>query len=325
MGIASFAQNRRALLCALAVSASLAGCASLPPPTSQVAAAQQAISRASNADADQYAAADLARASDELEQAQAALAAGRNEDALALANSAGADADLAYAASRSQTTLQDYQQRLREVRTLRKQLNVSDGENPAKWAVPMPGSTVGDPAQRLQALDADPQLGSLAAYERLRAHQAVDALATAKKKQLPDALALADKRVTIAQLAAATEATRQLVRQLDQTRSDLLVEASRQDAERARAEAERIRVQSQIQAEEMQRLQDQAAQDAQAREDAETTIQDVSATEAAKLKAAQARQAELARQEAALMAGQDPSAAPAGNTTAPKPKPKPKK
>ena len=324
MSIASFAQNRRALLGALSVLAALAGCASMPPPTSQVSAARQSVTRAGTADADQYAPADIARARDELQQAQAALGTGRNEDALALANSAAADADLAYATSRSQTTQQDFQQRVQEIAALRQKLKVDDGENPADQAVPVPGSTVGDPAQRLQALEADPQLGNLAAYERLRARQAVDALATAKKKQLPQAQALADKRVTIAQLAAATEATQQLLGRLDQQRSDLLVEASRQDAERARQEAERIRVQAQIQAEEMQRLQDQASEDAMARQEAETTIQNVSASEAAKLKAARARQAELARQEAALMAGQDSGQSADAAKDKPK-KPKPKK
>ena len=60
------------IACALA----LAACATLPPPTSELAAAQQAVSRANDADADQYAAAAIALARSELAQAQAAMASG---------------------------------------------------------------------------------------------------------------------------------------------------------------------------------------------------------------------------------------------------------
>ncbi|HEY4559183.1 MAG TPA: DUF4398 domain-containing protein, partial [Lysobacter sp.] len=63
----------------------LAGCASLPPPTGELAAAQQAVARASQGDAEQYAGAELARARAQLSQAQAAMSSGHEDDARNLA------------------------------------------------------------------------------------------------------------------------------------------------------------------------------------------------------------------------------------------------
>ncbi|TCZ83971.1 DUF4398 domain-containing protein, partial [Lysobacter sp. N42] len=57
----SFAYLRNALA-ALVLASALAGCASLPPPTGELAAAGQAVARADSADADQYAAAEIAAA-----------------------------------------------------------------------------------------------------------------------------------------------------------------------------------------------------------------------------------------------------------------------
>lgn len=178
----------------------------------------------------------------------------------------------------------------------------------------------GDPqvdrlAQRLQAIEADPATATLAAYERLQARQALDALAASGSRQRDAARALADRRVSIAEIAARTELTRREIDRLDRERSDLLVEASRQDAERARRETEQLRVQAQIQAEEAARLRLAAEEQALARQDAELVLDDVAGSEADKLRAARQRQAELARQEAALMAddtaGEGPSKAPA--------------
>jgi class 3 adenylate cyclase len=92
----SFAHPRSALLVAV-LTVTLAGCASLPPPTGELAAAQQAVARAAQADAEQYAAAEFAAAQNELSQAQAAMSAGRDDDARRLALLADADAALAAA------------------------------------------------------------------------------------------------------------------------------------------------------------------------------------------------------------------------------------
>ncbi|MGN6513871.1 MAG: OmpA family protein, partial [Lysobacteraceae bacterium] len=156
---------------------------------------------------------------------------------------------------------------------------------------------------RLRALDADARFTGLAAYERLRAQQAVDALATARGKAREAAAPVAARRVAAAELATRTDALSRQLDALEHTRSDLLVEASRQEAERARQEAERLRLQAQVQAEEAQRLQAAAEAEAAARQQAEAVISDVAGAQQARLEAARDREAALARQEAELTAG----------------------
>lgn len=155
--------------------------------------------------------------------------------------------------------------------------------------------------QRLITIEADPARNTLAAFERLQARQALDALAAARSSQRPDALQVAQWRVETAELAASTEAARREIDRLERERSELLVEASRQDAARARQEAERLRIQAQIQAEETARLRLAAEQEAMARQEAEIVLDDVAGAQAAKLRAARQREAELARREAELM------------------------
>lgn len=174
-------------------------------------------------------------------------------------------------------------------------------------------------SQRLQALESDARLAGLAAYERLQARQAVQGLATARGSARPAARQIAERRVEIAETMVRAEATRREIDRLDRERSDLLIEASRQDAARARAEAERLRVEAQIQLEEAQRLRAAAEAEALARQEAEDLIVDVGSAETAKLKAAREREAELARREAELMAGEKPAApAPRKRPTKPK-------
>jgi outer membrane protein OmpA-like peptidoglycan-associated protein len=308
----SFAHFRSTLLTAGLASA-LAACASLPPPTSELAAAEQAVSRAGQADADQYAGAAIGRARDELSQAQAAMARGRDDDARALANAAAADADFAYAGSRAAATVTQYRQRAGEVADLQQRLE-AQGEAPddrlaaaLDAAVSAGDANAGtDPvllAGRLRALDADANLTGLAPYERLRAQQAVDALAAARGKARDAAAPLAAHRVATAELAARTEALGRQLDALEHTRSDLLVEASRQDAERARQEAEQLRLQAQVQAEEAERLRAAADAEAAARQQAEDVLGTVASDQQAKLAAARQRDAALARQEAELTAG----------------------
>lgn len=155
---------------------------------------------------------------------------------------------------------------------------------------------------RLRAIDADPERASLAAYERLRARQAIDALLAARGAQAKaDARTVAEWRVDIVETVAATELARREIDRLDRERSELLVEASRQDAARARAEAERLRIQARIQAEEAERLRLEAELETGARQRAEGVLDDVASTQAARLRAAREREAELKRQEAELL------------------------
>lgn len=293
----------------------IGGCASLPPPTAELAEAQQSVSRANDADADQYAPDAIAQARSELAQAQAALSGGHDSDARAAATATTTDAQYAYAVSDAAKARADYTQQRTELLGLGQRLNLqadAPAQSPldeipaaAPAVVPEKGRTI-DPAAaptaRLQALDADPQLNGFAAYERLRAHQALDALVAAHGRDREGLLRTAERRVDIAELAARTGSTRQATDRMQRQHSQWLVEASRQEAERARQEAERLRVQAQVQAEEAQRLQAQADADAAARQQAEDVIDTVGADEAAKLKAARDKQAALARQEAELLA-----------------------
>src|SRR5690606_27199858 len=160
-------------------------------------------------------------------------------------------------------------------------------------------------SQRLQALDSDPATAGVAAYERLQARQAVQALEQARSAARATALKVAQARVETAEIAAQTAVTRAEIDRLDRERGELLVEASRREAARARQEAERLRIQAQIQAEEAARLRMQADEEAAARAEVEGALDNVASAQAAKLRAARQRAAELARQEAELMQQSD--------------------
>ena len=79
----------------------LAGCASAPPPTAEIGAADSAITIAATPASRQYAAAELATAHDELVAAQAAMAKQDYARARQFADAAHADADLANAKGRA--------------------------------------------------------------------------------------------------------------------------------------------------------------------------------------------------------------------------------
>jgi len=158
--------------------------------------------------------------------------------------------------------------------------------------------------QRLIALQADMRTADLAALERLQAQQAIAVLAKAKRKELDQARYLAERRVTIAETSARAQAARREVDQLERTRGELLVEASRREAARARQEAERLRVQAQIQAEEAERLRQAAEAEILARQDAEAALTSVAGKQAARVSSAQQNAAKLAREEAELVSGQ---------------------
>ena len=158
-------------------------------------------------------------------------------------------------------------------------------------------------SQRLSALQSDPALGEFAAYEKLQAQHAVAALDKGRRSQRESLQFVAERRVEIAEIAARTQAARREADRLDRTRSELLVEASRREAERARREAERLRVQAQIQAEETERLRLAAEAEALARQEAETTLDTVAGQQANRLSAARQRELKLAREEAELVSG----------------------
>lgn len=178
----------------------------------------------------------------------------------------------------------------------------------ASLALPLLAHAAEDPAvaqlsQRLMAIQANPDASQLAAFERLQAQQAVAELAKAKRRDLDQARYLAERRVEIAETSVRAALAQREVDQLERTRSELLIEASRRDAQRARQETERLRVQAQIQAEETERLRQAAEQEALARQDAETALTSVAGKQTARLSAAQQSAAKLAREEAELVAG----------------------
>lgn len=291
---AHFRTTRHAALYGLAAAFALAGCASLPPPTAELDAARQAVARADAADADQYAAPQVAQARAALERAQAAMARGRDDEARAAAVAANADADLAQVLSRAAVTRAEYAQRQAEILELRGRLRM---EGATIEASPLDLAPAAAPAaQRLQSLDADPRLNPFAQYERLQARQALAAAQAAGKRERPAAEQLAERRVGIAEQAARIEAARRDIDRLERERGDLLVEASRRDAERARAEAERLRIEAQVQAEEAARLRAQAEQ-------AEAVLDSAQIDQGARVAAAREKEVALARQEAELVAG----------------------
>ena len=291
----SFAHFRISLHAPLAALALLvAGCATLPPPTAELDAAQRAVAAAESADADQHAPALLADARLALQQAQAAMARGRDAEAREAALAAGAAADLARVQSGTARVRAEYLQRQAELAELRARLQLQDEAGPPN-PLEIPVDTA-PAAQRLLVLESDTRLNPFAQYERLQARQALLALDTVSRRDLAAAMTRAERRVAVAEQAARIEASRREIDRLERVRAELLVEASRRDAERARAEAERLRLQAQVQAEEAARLRAQAEQ-------ATAVLDGARQEQDERVAAARRKEAELARQEAELVAG----------------------
>lgn len=154
----------------------------------------------------------------------------------------------------------------------------------------------------LNELAADPVLGSLAPAERALASQAVQALIgenSGGKEARAYRIYVAERRVDIAYAAAQAVDQERRLEGLDREHSRMLVEASQRNAEQARLEAEKQRIQSLAQAEEAERLRDEAdAARAQSEQDAEAAR--AQAAQTRRFADAQAKEAELARKEAQL-------------------------
>ncbi|MCX7562982.1 OmpA family protein [Xanthomonadaceae bacterium XH05] len=148
---------------------------------------------------------------------------------------------------------------------------------------------------QLRTLDQDTTLGVLAPTERLRAQQAVDALALAKRRDRVDLLLAAERRLDIARAAAEVESYQQQLQALEREKDRILLEASRRDAEAARLEAEKLRLQSLARLEEAERAQREAASAM-----ALSELSTAEAEQARRLAEAQSQEAALARREADL-------------------------
>jgi hypothetical protein len=124
---ASFAQMQRSLyVIACAFALSTPALAQVAPP--ELAAAEQAVQRATQADADQYAPDLVNQARQELMQAQqASLDRGQRKQAPQIALRAAADADLARARSEEAVVNAQVEQRQAEVARLQSSLANGEG------------------------------------------------------------------------------------------------------------------------------------------------------------------------------------------------------
>lgn len=157
-----------------------------------------------------------------------------------------------------------------------------------------------DPAvARLQAeltrLDRDAQFAGMGGVERLKAQQAVQALALAKSKAYASAQFVAERRVRAAVAAAQADALARQSVDLDRERDQILVDAARRDAEAARRDAERLRMQNLARQEEAE-----MERTARAETFALAEAAKADAEQARRLAASRAREAALAREEAEL-------------------------
>lgn len=148
---------------------------------------------------------------------------------------------------------------------------------------------------QLHTLEQDPQLGRLAPAERLRAQQAIEALASSGRRLREDALYAAERRLDIARTSAEVESLQEQLRELEREKDRILLTASQRDAEAARLEAEKLRLQSLARAEEAARAQEEAANAI-----ALSELSTAEAEQAKRLAEAQSQEAALARKEADL-------------------------
>ena len=149
-------------------------------------------------------------------------------------------------------------------------------------------------ASALRTLDGDPSLADAGALERLQARQAIAQAQVAKRRDRPHALGIARLRLEAARTAAEAELLDGQSRQLDSERDQILVEASQREAEQARREAERLRLRS--------LAREEAAERAEAAQVVALEAAGAETAQARKLAQARAHEADLALEEAELVA-----------------------
>ncbi|MHB1332009.1 MAG: DUF4398 domain-containing protein [Sulfuriferula sp.] len=101
----------------------MAGCASVPPPTAQMAVSKAAVAHASNADTNEFAPLELQSAKDKLARAERAMAQENYQLAKQLAEEAQVDAKLAEAKSESAKTQKAARDSQESIRVLREEIN----------------------------------------------------------------------------------------------------------------------------------------------------------------------------------------------------------
>jgi len=170
-------------------------------------------------------------------------------------------------------------------------------------------------ADSLDRLAADPKLGGLAPVQMDRARASLQALKDAGRRDRPHFVYITERRIDIARTTAQAELIENERTALQRENDQLQLAAARRDADQARRELEQQRLQSQIRAEEAERL----TRDAEAaRAEGEQASQAAEAARAESAQAkrmadAQAKAAALAKKEAELAGGGAP-AAPAAAT-----------
>ncbi|MCG6118632.1 MAG: OmpA family protein [Aquimonas sp.] len=147
----------------------------------------------------------------------------------------------------------------------------------------------------LAVLEADPSLEGRARLEIELARAAVAVVGRASRREQPQAVFLAERRLAIARTVAEGELAREQLVQLERERDRILLEASRREVQSLRREAEGLRLLSLTRAEDAQRAQQEAEA---ARLDSELST--AQAEQAQRLAQAQALEAQLARREAEL-------------------------
>lgn len=162
-------------------------------------------------------------------------------------------------------------------------------------AAPKVDPTVDRLRNELRALEADPSLGALAEAERIRAQQAIDALAAAGRREREPLAYIAERRVDIAQGAAEVQFQQRQIDQLEREKDRIVLQATQRDAELARLESEKLRLQNLARQEETLR-----AQQNEASAIALSELSSAEAEQARRVAAAQSEEASLARQEADL-------------------------
>jgi len=119
--------SRAKIQCLLLVSWAIAGCASVPPPLSELGAAEARIASARELRAARYAPADLDAAESRLQSARTAMQAGDYALAAQQIEQAQVEAELAAAKARAAQAREQVQRKTEDNARLRRQLAVGGG------------------------------------------------------------------------------------------------------------------------------------------------------------------------------------------------------
>ncbi len=115
--------NPRTLLAIAAASLAVAGCASVPAPTEQMAVSKSAIANAASAGGGEYASIEMRSAQDKMDRANAAIAKEDFESARWLAEEAQVDARLAEKKAQSAKARKAALVMNEDLRVLREEIN----------------------------------------------------------------------------------------------------------------------------------------------------------------------------------------------------------